>query len=64
MDGENLQTTSRASPLRNILKLRPIGPIQSSVLDGFGDVLGLKCRNTLEIRDRASEFQDAIVGPR
>src|SRR5581483_6999795 len=43
--------------------LCPEGSIQSSVLNGFGDVFGQDRRGQLQIGNRARDFQDSIVGP-
>src|SRR5215475_13095424 len=41
---------------------RPIGAVQAAVLDGFGDVLGLEICRVFQVGNRASDFQNAVVG--
>lgn len=42
--------------------LRPEIAVQSAVLDGFADVVGLDGFGTVEIGDGAGDFQDAVIG--
>src|ERR1700722_13066205 len=47
--------------LMNVEKLGPVGAIEASVLDSFGDVFGFDVRGVFDIGDGASDFQDAVV---
>ena len=44
--------------------LRPVIPIQTPVLDRFGEVLGGDRGGLIEICHRAGDLEDAIVGAR
>ena len=44
------------------LPSRPKCPVQRPVLNSFGDVLRFNLRRTLEVGNRARDFQDAVVG--
>ena len=45
------------------LSVTPVFPVQASVLDGLGDVLGADVALVVEVGDRAGQFEDAVVGP-
>ena len=40
---------------------RPERPVQSSVLNGLRDMFGFELRHAVEIGNRASDFQDAVM---
>ena len=42
--------------------LQPKVSIERAVLDGFGDVVGLDGFGGLEVRDRAGDFEDSVIG--
>ena len=41
-----------------------ISPVEGTVLDGFGDVLGREGFRTVEIGNGARDFQDTVMRPR
>ena len=43
------------------LRSHPERPVERSVLNRLGNVFGLKLRNTVEIGNRARNFQDAVM---
>ncbi len=47
--------------LRYAEKLGPVGAIQASVLDGFGDVFGFDVRGVFDVGDGTGNLQDAVV---
>ncbi len=62
-NGDKLRRTKEISPLLNNFRMsRPKRPIQGAVLDGFGDVFGLKGDLALQIGDGSGDFEDAVVG--
>jgi hypothetical protein len=48
----------------SVLVLRPVGPVQRPVLDGFCNVLRFERSHTLKIGNGARHFYNAIVGAR
>jgi hypothetical protein len=42
--------------------LRPVGAVETAVLDGFGDVFGFDGRQSFDVSDGAGYFEDAVVG--
>jgi hypothetical protein len=44
--------------------LRPVAAIESTVLNGFTQMLRLDRFRTLQIGNRARHFEDAVVRPR
>jgi len=48
--------------LHEFRPLSPIGPIQASILDGFGDVFGFEIGDVIQVSDCACDFQNAVVG--
>jgi hypothetical protein len=58
MDTEELMD---AEKLMDLAKLGPVGAIEASVLDGFGDVFGFDVRGVFDVCDGTGNFQDAVV---
>src|SRR5712692_5065212 len=42
----------------------PVGAIQRSVLDGLAEMTRLDASPTIQVRDRARDLQDTVMGPR
>lgn len=59
---EAVPSQSHSETTWNLLRLRPVGPVEASVLDRLGDVLGLEVRRVFEIGNRAGYLQDAVMG--
>ena len=62
MRGRNAHATAGRMPtLHEFRPLSPIGPIQASILDGFGDVFGFEIGDVIQVSDCACDFQNAVV---
>src|SRR5260370_30812850 len=42
----------------------PVRPVQRSILNRLGDVLGFKLRNTVKVGNRTRHLQDAVMSAR